>query len=277
MAGPIIERFTVPSSDGVPISVQKAGSGTALLLVHGALLNGTLTWGAVLPKLAERFTVYAMDRRGRAPSGDAKPYSLETEADDIVHVVRAIGSPLRLLGHSYGALASMAAENRFTGVERLILYEPPLRIKPLGPRGEEVVARMQAAVDAGDRAQVVTMFFRDKIGVPAEQLARIEASPIWPIVLEISSTLPRESREVNTYRSWQERLARWKTPVTMMLGTGSSPLLKEATAYVSQSIPGCRVVMLEGQGHGAMLDAPELFIAKLIEIAVPEAGRQTAW
>jgi pimeloyl-ACP methyl ester carboxylesterase len=276
MAALIMERFTVRSSDGVPISVQKAGSGPALLLVHGALLNGTLTWGAVLPRLAERFTVYAMDRRGRVPSGDAREYSLDIEADDIVHVVHAIGLPLQLLGHSYGALASMAAENSFAGVERLILYEPPLRIEPLGPRGEEVVARMQAALDAGDRARVVTIFLRDQIGAPEEQLARMEASPIWPIVLEISSTLPRESREVNTYRSWQERLARWKTPLTMMLGTESSLLLKEATNLVSQSIAGCPVVMLEGQGHGAMLEAPELFLAKVLEIVAPKTGRQTA-
>ena len=63
------ERFKVPSHDGVEISVQKAGSGPALLLIHGALLNGSLSWGAVMPKLAEHFTVYAMDRRGRAPVG----------------------------------------------------------------------------------------------------------------------------------------------------------------------------------------------------------------
>jgi pimeloyl-ACP methyl ester carboxylesterase len=276
MAAPGIERLAVRSSDGVPISVQKAGSGPALLLVHGSLLNGTLSWSPVLPRLAERFTVYAMDRRGRAPSGDAPAYSLDTEADDIVQVARAIGSPLKLLGHSYGALASMAAENRISGVDRMILYEPPLRLEPLGPPGEEVVTQMQAALDAGDRAQVVTIFLRDQIGAPPERLARIEASPIWPAVLEISSTLPRESREVNTYRSWQERLANWKTPLTMMLGTESGRRLQQATKFISQSIPGCRVMMLEGQGHGAMLDAPDLFVAKLLEIAAPETDRQTA-
>ena len=40
------ERFTVLSKDGVEISVQKAGSGPALLLIHGALLNGPISWGA---------------------------------------------------------------------------------------------------------------------------------------------------------------------------------------------------------------------------------------
>ena len=59
----------------------------------------------MLPKLAERFTVYAMDRRGRAPSGDAKEYSISNEADDIAAVVDAIGGPVVVLAHSYGALA----------------------------------------------------------------------------------------------------------------------------------------------------------------------------
>jgi pimeloyl-ACP methyl ester carboxylesterase len=272
MAAPATERFTVRSSDGVGISVQKAGSGPALLLIHGALLNGTISWGAVLAKLAERFTVYAMDRRGRAPSGDAQEYSLQAEADDIVQVARAIGSPLKVLGHSYGALASMAAEELFDGVERLILYEPPLM---LAPRGPEVATRMQAALDAGDRKQVVTIFLRDQVGATAEQVARMEASPIWPVVLEISSTLPRESREVNTPRSWQERLAKWKTPLTMFLGTESSVHLKQGTKFVSRAIPGCRVVMMEGQGHGAMLDAPDLFVAKVLEIAGGVAGART--
>jgi pimeloyl-ACP methyl ester carboxylesterase len=273
MAAATTERFRVPSGDGVAISVQKAGSGPALLLVHGSLLNGTISWAAVLPKLAERFTVYAMDRRGRAPSGDAAAYSLEAEADDIVHVARAIGAPLRVLAHSYGALATIAAEKRFEDVEQAILYEPPLMFEPQGTRGEEIVARMEKALVAGDRAQIVTTFLRDQVRVPPESLTRMENSPAWPTILEISSTLPREAREVNTHRGWTERLAKWKTPLTMLLGTESVSVVTENTNFISRIIPGCRVVMLEGQAHAAMLDAPKLFVSKVLEIAAPEAGR----
>ncbi len=85
-----MERFTVKSRDGVDISVMKAGAGPALLLIHGALLNATLSWAAVLPRLQEHFTVYAMDRRGRAPSGDGTEYSISLEAEDIARVVEAI-------------------------------------------------------------------------------------------------------------------------------------------------------------------------------------------
>src|SRR5271166_3733999 len=122
------ERFTVQSRDGVGISVQKTGAGPALLLVHGSLLNGTISFGAVMPKLAQRFTVYAMDRRGRAPSGDAKAHSIPIEADDIAAVAAAIAPPVVLLAHSFGALAAVDALDRLQGVSRVILYEPPLTV-----------------------------------------------------------------------------------------------------------------------------------------------------
>ena len=192
------ERFTVRSADGVDISVQKAGAGPALLLIHGALLNGSLSWGAVLPKLAEHFTVYAMDRRGRAPSGDAKQYSIQNEADDIGAVVDAIGAPVTVLSHSYGALAALEALDRLKAVSHLILYEPPVTFQDTGV---DTLANMDRALAAGDREQIVVTFLRDQIGVPADRLARMQSSPIWPIVLEISPTLPRESRTVNTHKA----------------------------------------------------------------------------
>lgn len=257
------ERFTVRSKDGVEISVQKAGSGPALLLIHGALLNGSLSWGAVLPKFAEHFTVYAMDRRGRAPSGDAKDYSVVNEADDIASVVEAIGGPVIVLAHSYGALSTLEALDRLPTVQHLVLYEPPVTLKP----GEtEVVSNLERALEAGDREQIVTTFLRDQIRVPADQLERMKSSPIWPIVLQISPTLPRETRAVNSYRASTERLANWKTPTTLLLGSKSVGLLRDAAFFVRDAIPGCRLVTLEGQGHGAMLDAPDFFANKILEI-----------
>jgi pimeloyl-ACP methyl ester carboxylesterase len=258
------ERFTVASSDGVEISVQKAGSGPALLLVHGALFNGSLSWGAVLPKLAEHFTVYAMDRRGRAPSGDAKEYSISQEADDIFAVVGAIGGQVIVLAHSYGALAALDGLDRLKNVSHLILYEPPIALQPGDPA---IAANLERALEADDREQIVTIFLRDQIGAPPDRIAMLCSSPIWPTVLEIASTLPRETRTVNTYRSSAERLANWKVPTTLLLGSVTAGMLRDAAFFVRDAIPGCRLVMLEGQGHGAMLDAPEYFANKILEIA----------
>src|SRR5271165_6209578 len=117
-----------------------------MLLVHGSLLNGTLSWGAVLPKLAERFTVYAMDRRGRAPSGDAREYSIANEADDIGGVVDAIGGQVVVLAHSYGALAALEAADRLKTVSHAILYEPPVMIAAR-PDSDAIHANLERALE----------------------------------------------------------------------------------------------------------------------------------
>lgn len=262
-----IERFTVQSQDGVPISVQKTGSGPALLLIHGALLNGSIAWGLVTPQLAQHFTVYAMDRRGRGPSGDAKTYSIANEADDIAAVVNAIGGAVIVLSHSYGALASIAALDQLKNVSHLILYEPPITADGARPDSPAVLAKLDQAMAANDREQLVITFLRDQIRAPLDRLDQFKASPMWPIVLDIAPTLPRESRAVNTYRPSQESLANWKTPTTVLLGSLSTGILRDGAYFLRDAIPGCRLVVLEDQGHSAATDAPGYFVSKILEIA----------
>jgi pimeloyl-ACP methyl ester carboxylesterase len=263
-----IERFTVRSTGNVDISVQKTGAGPALLLVHGALLNATAWWGPLLRRIAGHFTVYAMDRRGRAPSGDAEDYSLSMEGEDIVRVAEAIGTTFAMLAHSYGAVATLDAIDRLKAVSRLILYEPPLTLTPLGrPDSEKVIGDMEKALRDGDREEAVTIFLRDQVRMPRKQMAAFRWSPKWPVAVEIAHTLPRESRVVNTCRDWSEKLANCSIPTTVFLGSETTASeLRDGSMFVSRSIPGCSLKMLQGQGHNAMLDAPDFFAATVVGI-----------
>ena len=256
-------RFTVRSNDGVEISVQKAGAGPALLLVHGSLLNGAISWGPMIPALAQRFTVYAMDRRGRAPSGDAKQYSIANEADDIAAVVNSIGAPVAVLGHSYGARAALEALDQLKNVSHLILYEPPITFETgnLGP-----LASMDQALQAGDRERILITFLIEQVQMPPESLTNMKSSPLWPIILEISPTLARESRTVNTRRLPTQPLAHWNVPTTILLGSETVGMLRDAAFFVQKAIPGCRMVILQGHGHRANMDAPDYLAAKIIEV-----------
>jgi len=49
-----------------------------------------------LPPLEAKYTVYAVDRRGRGGSGDTAPYAIEREFEDIAAVGDSISAILPL-------------------------------------------------------------------------------------------------------------------------------------------------------------------------------------
>jgi pimeloyl-ACP methyl ester carboxylesterase len=260
-----VERLTVASSDGIDISVMKSGAGPALLLIHGAMLNSVLAWSAVLPRLNEHFTVYAMDRRGRAPSGDGTEYSMSLEAADISRVVESIAQPVIVVAHSYGALATIEAllTQQLDSVTRVILYEPPGIVAGIAARAAGV-ARMEQALVVNDRDEVVRCFLIDQIGAPQGVLASLKSSTAYPIVLQIASTLPRESRTVNSWHALPGRPGVWKTPTILLLGSETKGAMREGVMLLAHTIPDSRLVVIEGQGHSAMLQAPDLFVDTLL-------------
>jgi pimeloyl-ACP methyl ester carboxylesterase len=60
----------VTSADGTRIAYERRGSGQPLVLVHGTSVE-RFTFRFVEPLLIDRFTLYAVDRRGRGESGDS--------------------------------------------------------------------------------------------------------------------------------------------------------------------------------------------------------------
>jgi pimeloyl-ACP methyl ester carboxylesterase len=51
-------------------------------------------------QLAQRFNVINYDRRGRGDSGDAAPYAVEREIEDLGVLIAVVGSTALVYGHS---------------------------------------------------------------------------------------------------------------------------------------------------------------------------------
>jgi pimeloyl-ACP methyl ester carboxylesterase len=197
------------------------------------------------------------------------PYAIEREFEDVAAVVDACGEPAFLLGHSYGALCSLEAARRARHLRKLVLYEPPIpagiEIYPAG-----VVARIQALLDAGDRAGVVTTFFRDIARVPPHELEILQSLPNWPARVAAAHTIPREMVGSETYRFAPAQLRSLTTPTLLLLGGDSPPFLKAATQAVHAALPGSRIAVLPGQQHIAMDTAPDLFTGEVIRFLTEE-------
>ncbi|PWG65826.1 alpha/beta fold hydrolase [Sediminicurvatus halobius] len=110
----MFEHFTerrVTVSDGVTIHLRHGGSGPPLLLLHGNPLTHVM-WHKIAPRLAEDFTVVAIDLRGYGDSDkpfgepDHSTYTFRRMAQDGVEVMAALGFERFLVaGHDRGARA----------------------------------------------------------------------------------------------------------------------------------------------------------------------------
>src|SRR5438270_2693033 len=121
---------TVSSKDGTTIAFDEQGDGPALVLVDGAM--GTRSSGSkpeLARLLAQHFTVFTYDRRGRGDSGDTKPYTVEREIEDIEALIQEAGGSTLVYGVSSGAALALEAANRLKGIKKLALYEIPFVVE----------------------------------------------------------------------------------------------------------------------------------------------------
>src|SRR4026208_2398311 len=131
---------TVTSKDGTTIAYDQAGTGPALILVGGMFeqraMGPETEHLAALPLLAEHFTVFHYDRRGRGDSTDTHPFAVEREIEDIEALTSGAGGSTFLCGISSGAaLAFEAARALGHSVKKLALYEPPYNDDPEAREG----------------------------------------------------------------------------------------------------------------------------------------------
>jgi pimeloyl-ACP methyl ester carboxylesterase len=259
-------QASVTSTDGTEIAYWRSGHGPPLVLVHGTTQDHT-RWDAVRPALAEHFTVFAMDRRGRGGSGDAPTYSVELEFADVAAVVDQVcqetGRPVQLVAHSYGALCSLEAALLTTHVDKLVLYEPPVHPEStrLPPGFVDDLVRLSAE---GQREKVLARFSMVVLGRSAEEVAQMRTDSLWPSRVAAAHTVARETALEQSYQFDPSRFIELRIPTLLLQGTESPSFLKDSTVAVQAALPHARLVLLHGQAHQGITTAPDLFVREVL-------------
>ena len=257
---------SILSPNGVAIAYTRSGKGPPLVLVHGTG-EDQARWASIQHPLAERFTLYAIDRRGRNQSGDADPYSLQAEADDLVVVIEHIDEPVHLLAHSYGALCVMEASLRTDHLGKLIFYEAPFPLKgDFYPPGS--IDGLEALLREGDRLGVVTTFLRDFLHLTPMELELVTYLPFWPGRVAAAHTIPRELRQIQGYRFQAERFSAVATPTLLLLGRDSPAYMREATEALRDALPNSQLSIMPGQQHNAISTAPDVFLSEVLPFLI---------
>ncbi|WP_203236599.1 alpha/beta fold hydrolase [Nocardia panacis] len=270
------ETGSIRSSDGTTIGYRRVGQGPALILVHGAMMTSQ-QFERLAAALADEFTVFAPDRRGRGMSGPVGAnYGIETEIGDLTALVRETNAH-NVFGLSSGAVIAMAAALALPQIRKLALYEPPLtgdHFSPLGwtARYERELAenRLAAAFvsalkGTGDKRSVASL--PRALLVPAMTLAlRLDKGEEGrPAVRKLVPTVRCDITVLRSTTDIWDRLAELRCDTLLLGGDRSIAYLPAALDQLQATLPAATRVTFPDAGHTATFndEKPELVAAEL--------------
>jgi pimeloyl-ACP methyl ester carboxylesterase len=247
----------------------RAGSGPALLLVHG-LLGYSFSWRFAIPALAQHATVYAIDLLGtgfsdRPPGLDC---SFKASAERLIQFMDKTGlASCDLLGTSHGgAVAMFAAALAPERFRRLILVDP---VNPWSAHGKRLTAFLSSLVVAPLFANLTPhvrslhefyhrRMFGDPGRIPPDSLEGYRKPMRIPGSYEYALAVARSwNRDLKELESALPRIA--NIPTLLIWGSKDSAVDPASAEQLKQRLRDCRLVMFEGVGHLPYEEAPEEF------------------
>jgi pimeloyl-ACP methyl ester carboxylesterase len=250
------------SADGTTIGYRQLGRGPGIIVVHGSMSSG-YNFLQLAEALADAFTVYLPDRRGRGLSGPYQPGDgIQQEADDLDAVLAATGAH-NVFAVSVGADIALQAAARSAAIGKLALYEPMLF--PDQATGQAVMARYDQQLAAGKTsAALATAMKGAQLGPPL-----LNALPHWLLAAmtagmanrtppgdyisftALAPALQYEGHEITQMSGSLDALRHVRAHVLLLGGSKSTPLLKNALQRVQQALPAARRAELPGLNHSS--------------------------
>ncbi len=251
----------VTSKDGTTIGYDKKGKGPAVILVDGAMGYRAMGFGNDLQeRLAQDFTVYAYDRRGRGESSDTKPFAVEREIEDIEALIDAAGGSAYVYGISSGACLALEAAMRLDGkIKKLALFEPPYNDDPASRQAWYDYTRQLGEALAAKRNGDAVEVFMKFVGTPAQMVEGMRNSPMWASMEAVAPTLPYDAAEMGKDHTVPvDRARKVKAPTLLMDGGANlqvMPFMHASATALAKAIPHAQQRTLEGQSHAVEAQA----------------------
>ncbi|MGH2979826.1 MAG: alpha/beta fold hydrolase [Solirubrobacterales bacterium] len=264
---------------GHRVSFRRAGTGSALVLVHG-IAGSSRTWDEVIPPLAERHTVIAPDLLGHGES--AKPrgdYSLGAYASGVRDLLIALGvDRATVVGHSLGGGVAMQFAYQFPErVERLVLVSS-------GGLGDEVHMLLRAATLPAAE-YVLPLLCAEPLRNAGASVARLlgraglrPSRDLEEMARGFASLGDMETRQafVHTVRgimdisgqrvSARDRLYLAVTVPTLLIWGARDRMIPASHGREAHdAMPGSRCIVYEDAGHFPHRDHPWRFAADLLD------------
>lgn len=281
--------------DGCALHVNRSGSGQPPVILESGIAASSVGWVQVQPQIAEFTQVCVYDRPGFGwTERSTRPRTPDQFLQELGEVVRHCGTPVILVGHSFGGLlVQLYAAHYPEDIAGLVLVDPALVLEWASPapaqayrlrrgialarRGAWLAkigfVRLSLNLLTGGGQRFAKVFARAAGGQGASTMDRLVGEvrklppELWPV---IQSHWCRPS----SFRSMADHLASLpqvaaavacnplpaRIPVTVISGGHlSREHLREHEEIAGRSRQGVHIVA-ERSGHWIHLDRPELVV-----------------
>ena len=285
ITGTELSNGSIVSADGTRIGYLQTGHGPAVVLLHGSM-QSSRSHLQMAAALADEFTVYLPDRRGRGMSGShPADYNIQTEVEDLRAVMAAAGADM-VFGVSASGLVALAAARIDAAIRKVAVYEPALL--PAGTRHTRWLPRFDREMAAGKvSAALITSMIGLELAPPAmkvmprwllESLTTMvlrgedkKAAPDTVTMRSLAPTLHYEGVLLNEMAGKLETFADLSAEVLLLGGSKGLGFLRPALDGLAETLPNSRRVEFAGLDHGGSADVskanpkgnPELVAAEL--------------
>ena len=265
------EHYTtnsVTSQDGTTIGYYQFGHGPGVLLLHGAM-ESAHSHMQLAEALADAFTVYLPDRRGRGLSGPyGKDYSIQTEGEDMDALLTKTGAHY-VFGVSAGGLICLQAALHLPAIHKAALYEPALIVNgsistAFLPRYDKEMAQDKVAaalVTAMKGAQMGPPIFNAMPSFLLELLTNMamksedkKARSGDVTMRMLAPTLHYDFQLVDETAETLENFRAVRAEVLLLGGSKSQAYLKVALDALEKVLPHVKRIEFPGLDHGGSSD-----------------------
>ncbi len=263
-----LTQDVVTSRDGTEIAYYKTGSGPAVVVLHGSM-ESARSHTLLAEALAEDFTVYLPDRRGRGRSGPHRPdHSVRTEVEDLEAVLTAAQAE-RAFGVSAGGAVVLEAARTVPGLKKVALYEPAIVAD--GAPHRAWLTRFDEEIARGDLAAgMVTSMFGFEMAPPflkvmprgllrwmtekmmAKEERQADAAAIT--MRQLAPTIHAEGTIVAELAGTFDNFRTVDADVLLMGGSKGLRGLEPGRATLEKVLPHCRRIEFDGYDHGSSSD-----------------------
>ncbi|MEP6646469.1 MAG: alpha/beta hydrolase [Saprospiraceae bacterium] len=252
----------VLSKDGTKIGYRQMGEGSGIILLHGGM-NASQNLMKLAEFLANEFTLYIPDRRGRGLSGlIGENYGLLKECEDLQALINKT-KVQKIFGHSFGAIITLQTALLDSSIKKIALYEPPIPVNGTNPASwvnnyemamsEGNIGKAMISIVKGTGDSSFLGILPEFITVPFMNFAiKAEAKEVKGDDVSLKTlieTMHFDPKAVMESKGIIEKCKNMTADVLLLGGQKSQQYLKIALDALSATLKQSKLVEFSGIGH----------------------------